>query len=123
MEIIKKGFVVLITSLFLMSMLSFGIAANVNEKNVTPEVAKEVKNMTYGQCVSAGALVKNDCYSAVKTTADSCNQNATEKVAKAQCNNEYKKAKDQCKTDFKAVKNECKKIKHNFFETVRYSLA
>src|SRR3989339_779833 len=40
-----------------------------------------------------------------------------------QCKVDYNKEMKECKSLFKDSKNECKKIKHNFMETIRYSLS
>lgn len=106
--------------------LSFAIAANSEDKNVSEKIEKSSneteKNMTYGQCVSAAAEVKNNCYAEIKNLSNSCNLAAENvKSSAKECQNSYKQGKTQCKADFKAVKNECKKIKHNFFETARYA--
>ncbi len=85
--------------------------------------AAPAKNMTYGQCVSENAVVKNTCYSTVKSSLAGCREQAaqdaaSQKNALKQCSADYKKDKKQCKVEFKASKRECAKIKHNFFETI-----
>lgn len=80
------------------------------------------KDMTYGQCVSKNAEIKNSCYSSVKSALETCKanaaQDATKKDALNQCSKIYKSDKSQCKTVFKDSKKECAKIKHNFLETI-----
>lgn len=126
-------------AMFAVLVLS-GIAYAANEKDevltttiATTEAAPveqpAAKNMTYGQCVSENAAIKNSCYAAVKDTVKTCKnnvaQNATKKDRKdssKQCKQTYAKEKKQCKATFKASKNECKKIKHNFLETIGSSM-
>ena len=100
-----------------------GITYAANEKATDKQTTQEtpVKNMTYGQCVSQNAEIKNTCFSNIKTTLETCKSQATEKTATKQCDQTYKKDKDSCKKTFKDAKNECKKIKHNFLETMRYA--
>jgi hypothetical protein len=121
MKLNTQKVMLLFAGLFLLSMLSFAMAAKPSE--LVNGTAEESKNMTYGQCVSAAAEIKNTCFTSVKNTTADCGKNQTDKALKAQCGSDYKKAKSQCKTDFKTTKNECKKIKHNFFQTMRYSVA
>ncbi|MFA6461664.1 MAG: hypothetical protein WCV90_05310 [Candidatus Woesearchaeota archaeon] len=89
-----------------------------------PELASEApKNMTYGQCVSELAKVKNTCYEATSVTQKTCQDQAsadatTKKDVSKQCKQTYKKDKAGCKSVFKDGKKECAKIKHNFFETM-----
>jgi hypothetical protein len=107
-----------------------GMAYAADDKN-TEIQATEVqtqtpKNMTYGQCISENAAIKNSCYAAVKGVLGTCKtqaqQDASKKDASKQCNQTYKTAKKQCKIAFKSSKTECKKIKHNFLETIGSSL-
>ena len=117
----KRVLFAFIASFVLVLALSFVLAAKPDE-NATDvnETVKEAKNMTYGQCVSQNAVVKNDCYRSVKDAYSSCKNDSTDVKA---CNKAYKADKAQCKKEFKLAKNECKKIKHNFFETTRYAFA
>lgn len=84
------------------------------------------KNMTYGNCVSQNADIKNTCYASVKDALATCKaqapQDAAKKDAVKQCSQTYKKDKKQCKVAFKDSKKECAKIKHNFLETLGSSL-
>jgi hypothetical protein len=121
----RKTYVVLaciIAGIFIASLV---LAAEKENKTASDT---GVKNMTYGQCVSAAAAVKNTCYSTVKSTYNDCVTNAKaqtdSKNAVKQCSATYKKDKNTCKQAFKATKkNECATIKHNFFETMRYAFA
>lgn len=83
----------------------------------------EQKNMTFVQCVSEKAELKNSCYAATKETLKSCKVNAANetnsKVLIKACNADYKKASNNCKSDFKTAKNECKKIKHSMMDSMR----
>lgn len=90
------------------------------EDTVTEEPAE--KPVTYGQCVSEHAVIKNTCYATVKDALNTCKaqvpQDASKKDATKQCKQTYKKDLKQCKVVFKASKKECAKIKHNVFETM-----
>ena len=114
--------------------MTFVLAANENAGDNAASAgadkaisAKAEANQTYGQCVSTNAEVKNTCYANVKSVYSTCNDAAKNssdaKGAKKQCSNAYKQDMAGCKKTFKDAKNECKKIKHNFLETVRYSMA
>lgn len=109
----------LIATLFLIIAVSLVFAANEKTTNTSE---KAEKNMTYGNCVSDGAQLKNTCYKLAKDTQSACKtQAANSTIAKdavKTCRTEYKKSMNQCKNDFKSAKNECKKIKHNFLETI-----
>jgi hypothetical protein len=126
MEITKKEVLVLAIVLVFASFLVFASAAEQGKNRTGNETDKEttgVKNMTYGQCVSEAAKVKNTCYSGIKTIYQQCKDNAKNqtdsKTASKQCNADYKKSMAQCKSDFKGTKKqECAKIKHNFLETM-----
>jgi hypothetical protein len=118
-------------SMFLVLVLS-GIvyaasdkAEEVKTTAAVPETTEAPKNMTYGQCVSEQASIKNECYSRVKSTLNACKDQAAsegKKDASKQCKAAYKKDKKQCKALFKSSKKECAKIKHNFFETLGSAL-
>lgn len=122
----KEVLFVFATSLFFVFVLSLVLAVQPDKviagKNMTGfnETVKEAKNMTFGQCVSQNAVIKNDCYSSVKGVYSSCKNSTSDVKA---CGKAYKVDKAQCKKEFKLAKNECKKIKHNFFETTRYAFA
>ena len=121
----KKITQILIIGLLVLAIAGIVSAANEN-KTVDSKKNETAKNMTYGQCVSEGASIKNTCYSDVKAVKDSCMnvaKNQTDvKTASQACNNNYKQEKKQCKAEFKKAKNECKKIKHNFLETIGSSM-
>jgi hypothetical protein len=121
MKLNTQKVMLMLAGLFLLSMLSFAMAAKPSE--LVNSTSEESKNMTYGQCVSTAAEIKNACFTSVKNASADCEKNQTDKALKTQCGSDYKKAKSQCKTDFKNAKKECKRIKHNFFETMRYSVA
>lgn len=111
----------LIAVFALAMMFTVVFAAN---ENANPQVTsmQTEKNMTYGQCVSAGAVIKNTCYGATKETyktcaADAKNQTESRTAAKV-CSTDYKKNMNDCKVSFKSAKKECAKIKHNFLETL-----
>jgi hypothetical protein len=81
----------------------------------------QAKNITYGQCVSAAADVRNTCYDNAETQRQSCMDAQNESKGNA-CNNDYKKVKGQCKQDFKATKKTCAQTyKPGFFEKLRYA--
>ena len=108
--------------------IMFVSAAKPADDNATSEDTQgaEVKNMTYGSCVSEATKVRNTCYSGVKAFRKTClddakNQtdSAVAKTIAKTCKTTYKKDMKTCKTDFKAAKKqECAKIKHNFLETI-----
>jgi hypothetical protein len=124
MENKQKGIFALLAFAMVFAMLAFVLAANPDKGSVISpgpdNLAKDANNMTYGQCVSAEAKVKNDCYASIKTAYADC-RNVS--ASKTECKNTYKKDLKQCKTVFKASKTECKKIKHNFLETTRHAFA
>jgi hypothetical protein len=118
---------------FAMAMVVFavkpddaGLQAATAGQGANAETATAAKNMTFGQCVSEAAVVKNTCYAGVKTTDTTCkgavNQSAEKQAMKQalkDCKAAYKANKKQCKVDFKATKkNECGIIKHNFLESI-----
>lgn len=131
----QKNLIVLtIAGLFLIAMLSFALAAkggesnlsNLEVKNNVSEVlqeAKEVKNVTFGACVSDAAKQKNDCYALAKESRSSCLNNSVDKATTKKCKTAYDGEIKQCKGAFKGVKNECKKIKHSFWESAKVALA
>lgn len=95
-------------------------SSNATEKNIN-QSNKLDKNMTYGQCVSEFANLKNQCYSSAKNLSANCTGKDSVNLSseqKAACKADVKKSINQCKLDFKAAKQECKKIKHNFIETL-----
>ena len=100
-------------------------AANAGQ-GANAETATAAKNMTFGACVSATAVVKNSCYTGVKTAFKTCKDaaaNSTDKTAAKQsskdCKATYTKDMKQCKLDFKTTKkNDCGKVKHNFLESI-----
>jgi hypothetical protein len=125
MELNKRGLLVLFAGMFLVGLLALACAENDSNDSGRgrPSEMTGAKNMTYGQCVSAAAVVKNSCYGNVKSVYASCNDataNQTDaKNASVQCRTTYKKDMRQCKADFKATKKqECAIIKHNFLETL-----
>lgn len=125
---LNKMVLVAIATFLVVASAFFVVAANegqgasaAKDTNLT-----NVKNMTYGQCVSDAAIVKNDCYASVKEANKACKADAANqsdsKTALKTCQQDYKKDMKQCKADFKDTKKTtCNKIKHNFFETIRYS--
>lgn len=117
----KKLLIILAAFLVVASGLVYAADKNVSDEKM------DVKNMTYGQCVSENAVIKNSCYASVKSALRVCRDeaegNAAEDDMRAECKQDYKKDKRECKAVFKASKVECKKIKHNFFETVRWAFA
>ena len=115
---------ILLAAIGIMLIVGFSLVIAQGDKN--NESAKPVKNMTYGQCVSAGAVLKNSCYNETKNVRSGCmaqsklqNDSAIAKSARAQCNADYKTAKKECKRAFKSAMQECRKIKHNFIESVQ----
>ena len=64
----------MIAGFVLVTMLALALAAKPAESDNGTDAtgtAKEAKNMTYGQCVSEGAKIKNDCYGSVKSAYSS----------------------------------------------------
>jgi len=121
----------LLSCVLMVLALSGLVFAAANDKGVDgttdTTTTEPVKQQTYGQCVVANADIKNTCYSTVKSTYKTCTDQAaqdatTKKDAAKACKATYKKDMTQCKATFKASKKECAKIKHNFLETLRYSL-
>ena len=105
--------------------LSLAVSGANPNVDATAAGNETTKQMTFGQCVSAGADEKNTCYSAVKATLASCRDSAENqtdsRAASKACKADYKRDKKQCKLDFKAAKKECKKIKHNAWDSVKAS--
>jgi hypothetical protein len=95
---------------------------DVNESGNPNLIAKTPGNGTYGQCVAAAAKLRNECYASMKNISASCSANTT-RAERAKCLADSKKDMASCKADFKSIKGECRKIKHNFFETMRYAFA
>jgi len=119
METNRGVLFVFAASILLVSMFSFVLAVpNENATNASA-ADKEAKNMTYGQCVSQNAVIKNDCFVLMKSIYSSCKNNTTDRKI---CSRDFKTDLAQCKKGFKSAKSGCGKIKHNFFETARYSL-
>ncbi len=134
-----KQITTIFVGLLLIAVLSFVVSAKtpdaekleVQDANLemTEEnnaaVAAQEKNMTFGQCVSQAAEIKNSCYSTVKETQKTCKETALTqadpKTASKECKKTYKKDLKQCKVDFKAAKKECSKIKHNFLDSIKAS--
>ena len=111
---------------FLVVASAFLVVAAKDDANTSGADKTAVKNMTYGQCVSDAATVKNDCYASVKEANKACKADAANqsdsKTALKTCQQDYKKDMKQCKADFKATKKTtCNKIKHNFLDTVKYA--
>ncbi|MGV8172174.1 MAG: hypothetical protein ACP5OA_05795 [Candidatus Woesearchaeota archaeon] len=105
-----------------MFSLAFAVVDDGTKVRTAKTLGEDKSNgMTYGNCVSEKATVKNTCYSTIKDARISCRataKNATESTpALKACRDTYKKDLKQCKTDFKQSKNECKKIKHSVFES------
>lgn len=106
----------------------------VNDKNLSDDMRKysngTARNITFGQCVSENAKLKDVCYKSAKDVLKNCktqtNTNSSDKKsnknAVKRCDQTYKKDLTQCKVVFKESKNECRKIKHNFMESFRASL-
>lgn len=116
--------ITIIMGIFLISVLAIVSAAKDDVANATNTTSE--KNMTYGQCVSAAAEVKNTCYDTVKADKEACRDAAVNmtdaKAADKTCKADYKKDMKECKVEFKKAKNECKKIKHTAFETMASSM-
>ncbi len=96
------------------------VAASVFAAGNEKAEVNDAKNMTYGNCVSEMAKIKNGCYATIKDQKQTCTQtakNATKVEMKA-CKDTYKKDMMQCKSGFKMQKKECAKIKHNVFQTM-----
>lgn len=118
----KSKIMTLILGLLLVSVVSIVLAAKPGqEANDTTKGPQ--KNMTFMQCVSDAAAVKNTCYKTVKDALAACRTDAANqtdsKAAFKQCKADYKKDKKQCKADFKSKRNECKKIKHSYLDSIR----
>ncbi len=79
-------------------------------------------SVTFGQCVSDAAAIKNTCYSTTKDKRATCKENAADKAATKQCKKDYKAEKKQCKADFKAAKKQCNKIDHIMWDSVKASM-
>lgn len=120
------AFAIVLSFAFLVSAVK-----NESEDNISSEISDATlpaeieppKNWTFGQCVKEGVRMRQDCYKNCSDRQKTCAGAGTGKEAKKQCKANYKSEKGLCKTTFKAAKLECKKIKHNFFETLRYSTA
>lgn len=127
----KKILILGVLAFIFVLSLGFVFAAEnkSNEKNnsllnksvVGDNLNKTAKNMTYGQCVSDFAKIKNQCYADAKNLSSDCGGKDLKNMSKTEnevCKADVKNAVNQCKKEFKAAKQECKKIKHNFFETM-----
>lgn len=78
------------------------------------DIAEKNKNMTFLQCVSDSAKIKNDCYGQAKEIAKNCSsKKAGEKIA---CQKLSKDSVDSCKSSFKTAKDSCNQIKHSWWE-------
>ena len=121
----RKMLFALFVGILVISLVSFCFAAKPNENST--DANGKVNNMTYGKCVVAGVEIKNNCYALAKDAKTLCANNSRSaqdtKTALKTCSNEYKNQIANCKKEFKSAKNECKRVKHNFLETMRYSLA
>ena len=110
-----------ILALFL--LLAVGLVFAAEKETKEPKALSNETNMTYGQCVSDAAGVKNECYATIKATRTSCietakNTSSDDKTCKA----DYKKELKACKQDFKMAKADCAKIyKPGFFEKMKAS--
>lgn len=85
------------------------------------------KNMTYGQCVSDAAKLKNDCYKEGKNKGELCINNSEmakrPKDVTKQCKVDYKSDIKACKQNFKDAKKTCiQETKPNFWQKMRYSM-
>jgi len=72
-----------------------------------------ITNVTYGQCVTQKAIVKNTCFASAKNAKETCKVPAKEaksKEALKQCRITYRDTKKQCKVAFKLGKEECRSI-------------
>ncbi|MGV8172063.1 MAG: hypothetical protein ACP5OA_05205 [Candidatus Woesearchaeota archaeon] len=121
----NKKLSILLLGVFVIGLISMTVVTAPDEDTATG--GKQAKtetegNITFGQCVSEKAVVKNTCYQTVKDARSTCRataQNETEpKPALKSCSDTFKKDLKQCKMDFKTAKKECGKIKHNAFESV-----
>jgi hypothetical protein len=84
---------------------TFAFAANDAAKEGTNNTTK---NMTYGQCVSQAASLKNDGFAAAKDARTACKEQAADDKAKTKtCDADYKKAKADVKKGFKDAKKTC----------------
>ncbi len=118
----NKNLAIMFGFVFILAFCGAIYAANEKNAMESFDDTQQEKNMTYGQCVSENAVIKNSCYSNVKEALNNCKlqaeQESSKKDAVKSCKQTYKKDKKECKNIFKASKNECKKIKHNFLETL-----
>lgn len=125
----KNNLAIFLGVLLVIGMSGIIYAAD-NENAVNnPTTGQPAKNMTYGQCVSENALIKNSCFASIKSTTETCKTQATagqDKKAKKDtlklCKQTLKTDKKQCMQVFKDSKKECKKIKHNFMDTIKASM-
>jgi len=121
-------------ALFLIVLLAGVVFADSdNDTNEKRDSEKEnvmtVKNFTFGQCVSENAKLKNVCFKSSKDVLKTCKTdskaNSADRKAKKNtvklCEQTYKEGLVQCKFTFKESKNECEKIRHGFFEGLKYS--
>jgi len=119
----NKNLSILLLGVFVIGLLSITLVAAPDEDTGAKQAKTRTEgNMTFGQCVSEKAVVKNTCYQTVKDARSACKataQNETEpRPALKNCSDTFKKDLKQCKMDFKTEKKECGKIKHNAFESV-----
>ncbi len=112
--------------IFIISLAPIADAQRGRQIEAFDEGVNAGQNVTFGQCVSGAASIKNTCFATAMTKYNSCLATAKaltegKKAAGKTCLNDYKNEKSLCKTAFKSAKKECRKIKHGFFEGLRYA--
>jgi hypothetical protein len=121
----KKKYMTTLICVFFIALMALVAYAKQEETGAQPTIASAIKNseknMTFGNCVSEAAGIKNTCYAAVKDAYTSCKNTPADKPVLKECKATYKKDMKQCKTDFKAGKKECGKIKHSFMDSIKTS--
>lgn len=129
----KKGLIVI--SLILVISLSFLVFAEPNQsqnrdRNFSIDGSiqnnsNNVKNMTFGQCVSDAAKLRNDCYAQGKQTLKNCTQASKQtknKLEAKACQSSGKNASKVCQQTFKDSKQTCiQETKPGFWQRMRYS--
>ncbi|MEM4271875.1 MAG: hypothetical protein QXD13_02200 [Candidatus Pacearchaeota archaeon] len=89
-----------------------GIVDAAKEKDTQTAGETAAKNMTYGQCVSEHAAIKNTCYVTVKDALAACKaqaaqDTATKKDATKQCKTHTRKTKSSARQHSRQAKKMC----------------
>lgn len=119
-----KTIMPIMLGIFLVLSIGFVLAEKPADAGSAPDNANVTKNMTFGQCVTEAAKIKNTCFGNALTNRENCANNSDNPAKTKQCRNDYKKEKKQCKAEFKSAKKTCiQKTKPKLWEKIRYGLS